>query len=88
MQLCFCSLHQIILVFFLQVQRKLQIRIEEQGRKLQKMFEEQLKANGNTFMPETSDTLIPNEDAIAVEDFQILIPEEGSKNTHSPSKIS
>ena len=84
----FISLHQITLFLFLQVQRKLQLRIEEQGRKLQKMFEEQLKANGNTLTPENSDTLIPNDDIIAVEDVQILSAEEGSKNTHSPSKIS
>uniref|UniRef100_A0A453D3U6 MYB-CC type transcription factor LHEQLE-containing domain-containing protein n=1 Tax=Aegilops tauschii subsp. strangulata TaxID=200361 RepID=A0A453D3U6_AEGTS len=31
-----------------QIQRKLQVRIEEQGKRLQKMFEDQLKASGNT----------------------------------------
>lgn len=63
----------------LETQRKLQIRIEEQGRKLQKMFEEQLKANGNS---------IHTEDTGVSEDVLILSPEEGSKNTCSPSKIS
>ncbi|ONK61232.1 uncharacterized protein A4U43_C08F27580 [Asparagus officinalis] len=72
----------------LEVQRKLQIRIEEQGKKLQKMFEEQLKANGSTFEQENSETLAPNEDTVSLEDDQILIPEEGSRNTNSPSKIS
>lgn len=72
----------------LEIQRKLQIRIEEQGRKLQKMFEEQLKANGNTLTPESSDTLVPKEYAEMIDDLQILSPEEGSKNTRSPSKIS
>uniref|UniRef100_A0A453D3P0 HTH myb-type domain-containing protein n=2 Tax=Aegilops tauschii subsp. strangulata TaxID=200361 RepID=A0A453D3P0_AEGTS len=32
----------------LEIQRKLQVRIEEQGKRLQKMFEDQLKASGNT----------------------------------------
>ena len=31
-----------------QIQRKLQVRIEEQGKRLQKMFEDQLKVSGNT----------------------------------------
>uniref|UniRef100_A0A453DD20 MYB-CC type transcription factor LHEQLE-containing domain-containing protein n=2 Tax=Aegilops tauschii TaxID=37682 RepID=A0A453DD20_AEGTS len=31
----------------LEMQRSLQVRIEEQGRRLQKMFEDQLKANRN-----------------------------------------
>lgn len=32
----------------LEIQRRLQVRIEEQGKRLQKMFEDQLKASGNT----------------------------------------
>ncbi|VAH52535.1 unnamed protein product [Triticum turgidum subsp. durum] len=32
----------------LEIQRKLQVRIEEQGKRLQKMFEDQLNASGNT----------------------------------------
>jgi hypothetical protein len=31
----------------LQKQRSLQVRIEEQGRRLHKMFDDQLKASGN-----------------------------------------
>ncbi|KAF7012141.1 hypothetical protein CFC21_026364 [Triticum aestivum] len=31
----------------LEMQRSLQVRIEEQGKRLQKMFEDQLKANRN-----------------------------------------
>jgi hypothetical protein len=37
----------ILVCFSLQTQRRLQVRIEEQGRRLQKMFDDQLKASGN-----------------------------------------
>ena len=36
----------LLTLFWVQIQRNLQMRIEEQGKKLQKMFEEQLKASG------------------------------------------
>jgi len=35
----------------LQIQRNLQLRIEEQGKKLQKMFEEQMKASRTVMEP-------------------------------------
>ena len=36
----------------LQIQRNLQLRIEEQGKKLQKMFEEQMKASRTVMEPQ------------------------------------
>lgn len=39
----------------LQIQRSLQLRIEEQGKKLQKMFEEQMKASRTVMEPQQGD---------------------------------
>jgi hypothetical protein len=107
---CFCSGEQILDIlcswhvelfadiFFPQIQRKLQLRIEEQGKRLQQMFEEQLKASKSVLEPRETLQLGPvacvnreqeNEDD-AFEDVQLLSVSttSGYNDAGFPSKIS
>lgn len=68
----------------LETQRNLQLRIEEQGRKLQQMFEQQMKANANLTRPQNLDNLFPDEQPVSLDDAQILNVEDGSQNTNFP----
>ena len=47
--------------WFVQMQRRLQVRIEEQGNRLQKMIEDQRKASGNINAPPSLD---PDENVV------------------------
>ncbi|KAI4310678.1 hypothetical protein MLD38_035637 [Melastoma candidum] len=60
------------------IQKNLQVRIEEQGRKLKMMFEQQQKAK---------EEVSENDEADSPEDVE-LAAEDGSQNTLFPSKIS
>ncbi|KAI5010615.1 hypothetical protein ZWY2020_012752 [Hordeum vulgare] len=76
----------------LEIQRRLQVRIEEQGKRLQKIFEDQLKASGGNGAPAAPDpntVLFPaaaagdqEEDAVFVDDdddeVQIISVASGS----------
>ncbi|CAA6670897.1 unnamed protein product [Spirodela intermedia] len=59
----------------LEIQRKIQMRIEEQGRQLQKMFEQQERAARSLFENQGTDVQVHGEG-------------RGSETTHFPSKIS
>lgn len=61
-----------------QIQRKLQLRIEEQGKQLRMMFEQQQK---------TSKAFLSSQNDTSLEDDHFPVA-EGSENTHFPSKVS
>ncbi|KAJ4785744.1 Myb family transcription factor family protein [Rhynchospora pubera] len=62
----------------LEVQRNLQLRIEAQGRKLQQMFDEQLKASRN---------LIDTQN-LGLDEMEMINAGNEFENTNFPSKIS
>ncbi|KAK7396289.1 hypothetical protein VNO78_17191 [Psophocarpus tetragonolobus] len=68
----------------LEIQRKLQLRIEEQGRELKKMFDQQQKASNNLLNTQNSGT---DETTISHKDSEICVS-EGVKNSFFPSKTS
>ncbi|KAJ0965077.1 hypothetical protein J5N97_026215 [Dioscorea zingiberensis] len=51
----------------LEIQRNLQMRIEAQGKKLQQMFEQQLKTNINIIEPQNLDIPFPDEQPLVLE---------------------
>lgn len=74
----------------LEIQRNLQLRIEAQGKKLQKMFEDQLKASRNVMesSPEL-DMVFPSEQDDAFDDVQLLsVASSSYDDAGFPSKIS
>ncbi|KAF0890983.1 hypothetical protein E2562_005092 [Oryza meyeriana var. granulata] len=77
----------------LEIQRSLQLRIEEQGKKLQKMFEDQLKASRSVMEPQELDVVAFNagdgHDDAFDDDVQLLaIDGSGYDDAGFPSKIS
>lgn len=72
--------------FLGQVQRNLQLRIEEQGRQLKMMFDEQQKTTSGLFKNHKLDTS-PAEPSISLKDVEDSIS-EGYGNSNFPSKIS
>jgi len=67
-----------------QVQRKLQLRIEEQGRQLKKMFDQQQKTSNNISNSHDSGT---DETTITHQDGEVYVPEEAN-NSFFTSKAS
>ncbi|KAJ0965067.1 hypothetical protein J5N97_026205 [Dioscorea zingiberensis] len=51
----------------LEIQRNLQMRLEAQGKKLQQMFEQQLKTNINIIEPQNLDIPFPDEQPLVLE---------------------
>ncbi|KAF8403888.1 hypothetical protein HHK36_011994 [Tetracentron sinense] len=72
----------------LEIQRDLQLQIEEQGKQLKKMFDKQQKTNNTLIETNDLDIMFPDEPSIGLENVQFCNVEEGSENTHFPSKIS
>ncbi|KAA8518255.1 hypothetical protein F0562_015862 [Nyssa sinensis] len=70
----------------LEIQRNLQLRIEEQGRQLKMMFDQQQKRNKSFFEMQNANITSPDGPSTSLEDVEILIA-DGSENTHFPSKI-
>lgn len=68
----------------MQVQRKLQLRIEEQGRQLKKMFDQQQKTSNNLLNAHDSAT---DETTITHKDGEVSIS-EGANNSFFTSKAS
>lgn len=74
--------------FHVQIQRNLQLRIEEQGRQLKMMFEQQQHTN-RSFMEADEDLDIMSlEDPSTSLDQVENLSAQGSGNTRFPSKIS
>lgn len=71
----------------MQIQRNLQLRIEEQGKQLELLFEQQQEKNKSLFMSQNLDTTSMDEPSLRFEDVQLLL-EEDSVNNQFPSKIS
>ncbi|XP_059668499.1 myb family transcription factor PHL5-like isoform X2 [Cornus florida] len=71
----------------LETQRNLQLRIEEQGRQLKMMFDQQLQTNKSHFDIQDSNIEWPDDPPTSVEDLQVLNTED-SGNSLFPSKIS
>ena len=83
-----------------QIQRNLQLRIEAQGKKLQKMFEEQLKASRTVREPPEEQPVQSagaaafagvgeQDDEDAFDDVQLLsVAGSGYSDAKFPSKIS
>ncbi|XP_059428176.1 myb family transcription factor PHL5-like isoform X2 [Corylus avellana] len=69
-----------------QLERNLQLRIEEQGRQLKMMFDEQQKTTSGLFKNHKLDTS-PAEPSISLKDVEVSIS-EGYGNSNFPSKIS
>lgn len=71
-----------------QIQRKLQLRIEEQGKQLKMMFDQQQKTSNNLLNTQNFGTTANGDDAsIGLKDVEVSIS-EGSGNSLFPSKIS
>ncbi|XP_065856678.1 myb family transcription factor PHL5 isoform X2 [Euphorbia lathyris] len=84
-------LHDQLEVHTLNIQKNLQLRIEEQGRQLKRMFDEQqIRTNGSFYKNQQTPTPTPttNESSFNLEDFEVSDIAQGSNNTHFPSKIS
>lgn len=76
------------LLVWKQIQRNLQLRIEEQGEQLKRMFDLQQKTTNSLFKTETIDITSPHDSpSNSLDEVQVSIAEE-SGNTHFPSKIS
>lgn len=74
--------------FFLnQIQRNLQLRIEEQGKQLKMMFDKQQETSKTLMEIKSPVIASPSEVWTDLEDTQVLIA-EGTENTQFPSKIS
>jgi len=84
-----------------QIQRNLQLRIEAQGKKLQMMFEEQLKASRTVMEPPPEEHTVQGvsagafagvgeqDDEDAFDDVQLLsVAGSGYSDARFPSKIS
>ena len=83
----------LILFLCVQIQRNLQLRIEAQGKKLQKMFEEQLKASRTVMEPPPEEHTVQGvgeqDDEDAFDDVQLLsVAGSGYSDARFPSKIS
>ncbi|EEE61857.1 hypothetical protein OsJ_16532 [Oryza sativa Japonica Group] len=79
----------------LEIQRNLQLRIEEQGKRLQKMFEDQLKASRSVMEPQELDDVVAfaagdgDDDAFDDVDVQLLaVAGSGYDDAGFQSKIS
>ncbi|KAK6945369.1 SANT/Myb domain [Dillenia turbinata] len=70
-----------------QLERQLQMRIEEQGRQLKMVLEQQESTNEALLERHMSETASSDEPLISLEEIEVLNP-EGSPNSHFPSKIS
>ena len=73
--------------FLDQIQRNLQLQIEEQGRQLKMMFDQQQKTNCSILKNHNLDTTFSADPSIGLSDIQASIA-ESSGNSHFPSKIS
>ena len=73
--------------FMNQIQRNLQLRIEEQGKQLKMMFDKQQETSKTLLESKSPIITSPNEASTDLEDTQVLIG-EGTENTQFPSKIS
>nr|CAD1831332.1 unnamed protein product [Ananas comosus var. bracteatus] len=72
----------------LEVQRELQLRIEAQGRKLQQMFEQQMKTSRDIVENQNYDMLFPDDAQVTLDDAQIsVLGGGGSENSDFMSKI-
>ena len=70
-----------------QIQRNLQRRIEEQGRQLKMMFDQQQKTRQTLLGDQNSDNMSPNGPSFSLDEVQ-LSSEEGSGCNNFQSKIS
>ncbi|XP_052172008.1 myb family transcription factor PHL5-like isoform X2 [Diospyros lotus] len=70
-----------------QLERNLQLRIEEQGRQLKMMFDQQQRRNTSFFEAQNSNTTSPDDSTTSLDELQVPTA-DGSLNTHFPSKIS
>lgn len=79
-----------IFCLLFQIQRSLQMRIEEQGKQLKILFDQQQKTNKEQHPLKSIQNMevTPQDDSpFSLEDVQVSIT-ENSGNTHFPSKIS
>lgn len=70
-----------------QVQRKLQMQIEEQGKQLQRMFDEQLHANKNILKNQDIEIMFSDEQSKDSEN-DLVPPALDSQTSYFGSKIS
>ena len=75
-------------IFLWQIQRNLQLRIEEQGKQLKMMFDQQQKTTNSLLNKQNLDITSPDEPTFSLEDIDVSILEGSDNNTHFPSKIS
>lgn len=74
--------------FLWQIQRNLQLRIEEQGKQLKMMFDQQQKTTNSLLNKQNLDITSPDEPTFILEDIDVSILEGSDNNTQFPSKIS
>lgn len=70
-----------------QIQRKLQLRIEEQGKQLKMMFDQQQKTSDSNLSTQNLDNTTNNDRSISSKDVQVSIS-EGSERLLVPSNIT
>ncbi|KAK2976122.1 hypothetical protein RJ640_010657 [Escallonia rubra] len=76
------------LVYFDQIQRNLQLRIEEQGKQLKMMFDQQQEKNKRLLETQNLHVMSPSEPSTSFGDIQVLTAEGSENNSQFPSKIS
>lgn len=72
----------------LEIQKILQLRIEEQGKQLKMMFDQQQKKTNSLLNNQNLNITSPDESTFSLEDIDVSIVEGSNNNTHFPSKIS
>lgn len=70
-----------------QIQRKLQLRIEEQGKQLKMMFDQQQKTSDSNLSTLNLGNTTNNDRPISSKDVQVSVS-EGSKRLFIPSNIT
>jgi len=75
-------------IFLWQIQKILQLRIEEQGKQLKMMFDQQQKKTNSLLNNQNLNITSPDESTFSLEDIDVSIVEGSNNNTHFPSKIS
>lgn len=71
----------------LEIQKILQLRIEEQGKQLKMMFDQQQKKTNSLLNNQNLNITSPDESTFSLEDIDVSIVEGSNNNTHFPSKI-
>ena len=75
-------------IFLWQIQKILQLRIEEQGKQLKMMFDQQQKKTSSLLNNQNLNITSPDESTFSLKDIDVSIVEGSNNNTHFPSKIS